>query len=458
MTEHSGQEGAPAATVGVPGQDGVRAGPGRLIPRSWSSVRSPVLMSGGTLLVGVAGYAFIALAGNTLPPADAAAVASFYMLVNILGPGVFMALEQETNRATSSGGGRAPGLVVRRAAARGAGLLGAVLVVLGTASPLLVSRALLGHWDLFAAVVVSAVTAAAVYLVRGLLAGRKLFAGYAATLAAEGFMRLLPAVLVAVAGLAAVGSYSIAFALGSGFGAIAGLAWIRRTTASSPVIEPDIPELGGIRSLAPLVGATVLAQLVANLAPVVVTARLATETATAAAFASGFVLARVPLFLFSPVQAVVVPAVAAAATGRDGGRIRRIVRTGGLVAATLGLAGAALMAAFGPWVLRTFFGAELPVSGAVLGVLGLGTALLIAAQVLQAALVALRAHAAVTAWWQVSAAVLVAVLALPVDPVQAAVAAQVAGSAVVVAGMLGTLRTRLRQHTGTEVPGGTDDG
>jgi O-antigen/teichoic acid export membrane protein len=395
-------------------------------------------------MIGVAGYAFIALAGNTLPPAEAAAVSSFYMLVNILGPGVFTALEQETNRACSSMGPVVSGLVVRRAAVRGGALLGAVLVVLVMAAPVLVNRSLLGHWDLFAAVVVSAVTAGAVSLIRGVLAGRKLFVCYAATLAAEGFMRLLPAVLIALAGLAAAGCYGIVFALGSGFGALAGLAWIRRTTASSAVKEPASSDPGALRRLVPLVGATVLAQLVANLAPVVVTARLPGETATAAAFASGFIIARIPLFLFSPIQAVVVPAVASAAANGDRSKVSGIVRCGRFVAASLGLAGSALMAAFGPWVLRTFFGTKAPVSGAVLGLLGLGTSLLILAQVLQAALVALRAHAAASAWWQIGAAVLVMCLALPGDPICAAVVGQVASSVVVVVGMLITLRSRLR--------------
>lgn len=460
MTEERASEGGTPTTaaLGVAHQRDAPAaqeavGLKRLAPRTWSSVRSAGLMSAGTLLVGAAGYAFIALAGNTLPTGEAAAVSSFYMLVNILGPGVFMALEQETNRAISSVALKS-GLVVRRAAVRGVALLATVLVVLGVLSPLLVSRSLLGHWDLFVAIVTSTVTAAAVYLVRGVLAGRRQFTGYAATLAAEGLMRLLPAVVIAVAGWAAVGSYGIAFALGSGFGAVAGFAWLRRGSGGNDGgAQSDSEPLdeGKVRGLAPLVGATLLAQVVANVTPVVVTARMANETAMAAAFASGFVLARVPLFVFSPVQAVIVPAVAAAVATRDGAKVRRIVRAGGLAAAGLGLAGTVLIGLLGPWVLRTFFGTKVPISGSVLALLGLGTTLLITVQVCQAALVAFRAHVAVTAWWQGSVAVLAAFLALPIDPVRAAVAGQVAGSAVVVVGMLVTLRARLRDHTGEHI-------
>ncbi|HKN95553.1 MAG TPA: hypothetical protein VJX10_00435, partial [Pseudonocardiaceae bacterium] len=54
------------------------------------------LMGGGLLVLGIAGYGFVALAGRTLPTADAVAVSSLYLLINIIGPGVFVALEQET--------------------------------------------------------------------------------------------------------------------------------------------------------------------------------------------------------------------------------------------------------------------------------------------------------------------------------------------------------------------------
>lgn len=76
------------------------------------------MMGGGLLVVGIAGYGFIALSGRTLSTADAAAVSSLYLMVNIIGPGVFVALEQETSRSVSAelarGGNPVP--VARRAA------------------------------------------------------------------------------------------------------------------------------------------------------------------------------------------------------------------------------------------------------------------------------------------------------------------------------------------------------
>src|SRR6185312_11490299 len=74
-------------------------------------------VGGGLILLGVSAYVVLGAAGHALAPRDYAAVASLYLLVAIVGPGVFFAVEQETNREVSSrivaGTGSAP---ARRAA------------------------------------------------------------------------------------------------------------------------------------------------------------------------------------------------------------------------------------------------------------------------------------------------------------------------------------------------------
>lgn len=420
-----------------------------------SSIRSVALMGGGTAMVGASGYAFVALAGHTMPPVEFAAVSSFYLLANIIGPGIFVALEQETNRATSSGIalGKPIGPAVRRAAVHGSGLLCAVFLALAALTPVLLHRVLLGHWALLVATAVSAVTAGAVYLVRGALGGMRRFDGYSATLAVDGVMRLVPALAVAAAGAAAAGLFGFVFAFGSGFASLVGLRWLRRGARASAAAEPTAFEvesapadagLGTVRGLTLLVGATLLAQVVANLAPLVVTARLVDDAALAGAFASAFILARVPLFVFSPAQALVLPSLSAAATRRDHAAARRVVRMLLLIATALGAAGTVAAATVGPWAVQTFFGARVALPATVLGLLGLSTLLLMCAQLLQAALVAYRAHHAATVSWAISTAVLVGGLAVPIPAMWAAVLAQLTASCVVVAAMLTTLLPRMR--------------
>ncbi len=74
--------------------------------------------------------------------------------------------------------------------------------------------------------------------------------------------------------------------------------------------------------------------------------------------------------------------------------------------------------------------------------LALGTALMIVAQVLQPALVALGRHRETTVAWVLGAAVFLGPLLVPGDAVQLAATAQVAGPVLVVAVMGTALRRR----------------
>lgn len=415
-------------------------------------------LGGGLALVGAAGYAFVALTGHTLPPADAAAAASVYLMVNIIGPGLFSALEQETSRSVSAeiAAGREPGRVTRNATLLAAAALAGVIVLLLAVSPVLTGKALGGRWGLFAAVLLSVVTSAAVYVVRGLVGGRQRFTGYAATLGAEGVARILPCVVLAMAGAADVVAYAIAFAAGSAFGALAGLPWLRTPAVSRPLADgPDAVHALGItdrsaaeaavaapgvgrmaRGLSFLAGGTLLMLLVANLAPIVVTSRLAGDAATAAAFASAFVLARVPLFLFAPVQAVLLPALTRSAIRGELDRVRATLRRILLAVAAIGIPGVVASFLVGPWAVQVLFGADVRLSGAVVGLLGVSTVGLMVGQVLQPGLVALGRHQVVTIAWGAGAVVLVTILALPGGALRAGVTGQLGGAAVVVVIML----------------------
>lgn len=478
-------------------------------------------MGGGLALVGAAGFGFVSLAGHTLPAVEFAAITNFYLMVNIIGPGLFSALEQETSRSVSAGlaGGRALGPIVGHAWKLAAGLLAAVLVVLLAVSGPLTDAALAGTWGLVFAVLLSVATSAAVYLVRGVLGGTQRFNGYAATLGAEGLARILPCVVIALSGVPNAVGYALFFAAGSGVGALAGLLWLRRpsatsapsatkptgTAAATTETTPDVPEAaaleapqvgaletaretapvaspGTARGTAPgtargtvpdvpealpgagremargfafLVGGTVLMLVVMNVAPIVITPRLGGDAATAAAFGSAFVLARIPLFLFAPVQAMLLPALTRAATRGEYGEVRATLRKILVAVAAIGIPGVAASFLVGPWAVQVVFGADVRLSGTVVGLLGLSTIGLMVGQVLQPGLIALGRHRSVTGAWLLSAVVLVGLLALPGDPIRAGVTAQLAGAALVVVIMLVTLSRALGNRP---APTGTSAG
>ncbi len=455
-------------------------------------------VGGGLFLLGISAYVVLGAAGHALAPRDYAAVASLYLLVAITSPGVFTALEQEVNREVSSR--RAAGLdtdaVGRSGLIVGAGYAGLVAVVLLAAAAWLVPRVLGGYGSLLVAAIVAAIGAAAVYLLRGLFAGERRFGWYAASLGLEGAARLVPCVVLALAGSTDPLAYGWAFALGTGIAALACLpgrtSWHRRwsvpaahgaatnqdsvatvhatavpdpATDRAPVPAATMPGVvtdGPARTPPPLAGAPVqvrvmaratgllvvasgLTYVVANTAPLVLTARLPAAPEVAASFVSLFVLARIPVFLFGPLQAFLLPTLTAGTERADLPHVRSRLQVALLAVAAVGVPGALLTAALGPWAARTFFGAPLDLPHTAAGLLGVGTVAMLAAQVLQPALVALRVHRMATAAWVVGVLAFGAVLVAPVDPATAAVTAQVVGPTVVCLVMGVAIAARLRR-------------
>lgn len=416
--------------------------------------RTAVEVGVGLGLVGAAGYLFVALVGHVFAgaagAAQASALSTLYLLVNVLGPGLFTAVEQETSRSVSAAraAGRAIGPPARRAALLAAGLLATMTVALLALWRPLLARVLDDRPGLLLALVVAGAGAAVAYWVRGLLAAQQRFSGYALTLLLEGGVRLLGSVALVLLAVRAPTAYALVFAAGAG---VAGLALLPSCRTPPGRAEPGQLD-GMLPSLLLLVTATLLSQAVANLAPVVVTYRLPDELLRASSFTATFVLARVPLFLFAPVQALLLPSLTRAATTGRTADLRRRVRLVLLAVLGVGVPGVLLVVLVGPWAVATLFNADQPPGRPTLALLGAATLLMMCCQVLQPALVALgRQRTVVTAW--VSGAVVFGVLLVaPVDPVDAALVAQLAGAGAVVA-VMGVVLARAVGRRDAVLPG-----
>jgi len=434
----------------------VSALPASATVRRHAAAVAPVAV--GLVLVGVAAYGILALAARALTPRDYAAVAATYFLITIAGTGVFTAVEQETNRAIS---GRSVGARADESIGA-AGVVAAALALLvaGAAlllGPVLVDRVLAGHQALLWCLVLGIAGAAALSVLRGVYGGAGRYGWYASTVAGEGIGRLVPvAVLVAVGALTAalIGG---AFAIGTVLAATATAVGLRRCG-----LRIRRPSSGSLKALGAgvllLVGASTLTFFMANMAPVAVTARVTADPAIAASFASAAVLSRVPLFLFSPAQAFLLPPLTRAAGERDTSRLRRHLRGVLAVVTAFGACAVGATAALGPAVSSIAFAAPIDLSHGLFAAMALGTALMLVAQVLQPALVAMGLHRAATAAWVVGAAVFTVLLVLPGEAVTLAVAAQVIGPVMVVAVMGAVLVRRVRSWERAAAESVTADG
>src|SRR3954447_16203158 len=147
-------------------------------------------LAAGLGVLGASGYAYVAVVGHVFDDPDQAAtlsaLISLYLLVNMIGPGVYAALEQETSRAVSAAAARGESLrpIARRAAVLALWSFGGMLALVLVAWPVLLDRVLEGRIGLLVALVLAIAGSAGVYWARGLLGGQQRFAGYARTLCA----------------------------------------------------------------------------------------------------------------------------------------------------------------------------------------------------------------------------------------------------------------------------------
>ena len=417
--------------------------------RAQLTTAAPV--GGGLTLVGASAYAVLGLAGHALTPRDYAALGSLYLLITILGPGIFVAVEQQANREVSGrlalGRDIAP---VLRATVSVCAVLAAVIAVgVLACAPVLVSRVFADSWALVAATVVAVLGTGAAYLMRGIFAGQRRYHWYGASLAAEGLARLLPCVALVLLGWASLARFGLFFGLGCGVAAVVSWFGLRghRLRPAGVRAAPDNPSppIGRLAaSIGFLACASGLSLLVANLAPVVLTSRVgATPDAArlAASFVSLFVLVRIPIFLFGPVQAFLLPGLTSAAERGDAPGVRERVRTALCAVAVVGLPGVLAAWLVGPWASTVLFNAPVALPGLVAGLLGVSTVAMMAAQVLQPALVALGRNRAVTTAWVLSSAVFLGLLFAPIHPLPAAVAAQLVAP-LLVTGLMGAALLR----------------
>lgn len=394
--------------------------------------------------LGAAGYAFLTAAGRAVSARDFAALQALYLLAALLGPGVFAAVEQETSRRVSQCLARGLGTraVVRRMALLSGAILLVTLALIAGTGAVLVRRVFAGHDVLLLALALSTVGYWGAHLSRGLFGGQRRFRAYGANVGAEGMVRLLPCLVLVLAGSTGAGPYGLALGLAPAAAVLVTARWLRVGSPGPCAGWADLT-----RSLGWLLCAWLLSQAMANVAPIIVTALLPADPQRAATFGAAFILARVPYFAFAAAQAVLLPTLTRTATHGDMPGLRLAIRQACAVVALLGGGSVVGFAALGAPILRVVFGADYTISSWVVALLGVGTLLLMAVQVLQPALLALAHHHVVGVAWCGGVGGFAACFWLPVDPVTAALVAQLVGAGVTAGVLAVGLRSAVRRRT-----------
>lgn len=365
-----------------------------------------------TAVASLAGYALLALVGRALGPADFGLFVAFWGVLFGVGSSL-STIEQETARraaSTTTEEGPPTGAVTAAAAAI-AGLAAAVTLL-----PLLAAR-LYGQADsrIGVVVLVAALGFAVQFAVRGLLIGSGATRSYAWLIVAEAAARL--GVLLALIALIHLDLQLAAVAVA--VGSFAWLGWAGRARAALPVrgVTARVWRAATARAGSLMLGAALTASVITGF-PTLVTALTdgAPGAAGGAVFAA-ITVSRVPLLLFSPVQALAVPFVVRthSTPGPEGtSALRRMLVLGTAGFLTLGVIGAAVAWVIGPWAVRLVYGPAYDVPAPAIALLVLSACLLAWVQLLSAALIALAAHRGMLLMW--AAAVAATVTWLVVSP------------------------------------------
>lgn len=347
-------------------------------------------MGAGLLLAGVSAYGFLIVANGPLTDEQYAPLSALWGLVFLAGPGLFLPLEQEVSRALAERRARNQGgaPVLRRAATIGVGLGLAVLVILIATARLSVDHLFDHQLLLLVGFALGLAGALAGHLTRGALSGSGQFRGYATYIGADGFIRLLGALVCLAVGVTTAGWFGIALGI-AGLLAVPVALIVQR-----PILDPG-PE-SAMREISAALGYLMMASLLSfgimNIGPVLVQVLAEdSEKDAAGRFLPALVIARIPLFLFQAVQAALLPKLSAlAAAGRLASFRTGLWRLLAVVAA-LAAVGTVVGFTIGPWVVHLLF-REAELTSRTLGLLAAGSGLYMLALACAQAVIALGGH------------------------------------------------------------------
>lgn len=411
----------------------------------------------GLGVFGLATYGFLGRAGQALGPELFAPLSVLWTLLNAVGIGLFLPFEQELGRTTAArraqGAGNRP--VVRAVLRVALWIVVAVVVLAAVGAPLLSSRLLHGRGVLVLLLVLALVGMGLSYVVRGLLSGNARFGHYGAQLGVDGVLRLGAAAVLAAAGVDDPVAYGLVLVVAP---VLAVVLTTPRHRGDLVRPGPDVVRRDVVRATVVLLAASVTSQLLANAGPIIVQLLAEpSEQALAGQFLAALVIARVPVFLFAAVQAVLLPGLAAlVAAGQVRAFVRRLLVVVALTGA-IAAVGVLVMLLWGRDLVTLLFGAEFAVSQDVVVLIAVSGGLFMLAQLSAQALLALAGDAWVVTGWCAGLVALVAACALGGDVTTVAAVALVVGSGVALVVLTAALAVRAaswRRTVATEVVGG----
>lgn len=382
------------------------------------------------LLIAIAlGYVLTVVWGRTLSKADNAVLLSFWGVLMGLGAAL-SPLEQELSRQS------AHAALAGRKAGRPAviafvtSLVAVTVAALFTLIPPVTDKVYGGQFALAVIVLAGGLSFAFQFAARGLLIGQNQVRSYSWLILVEAAVRILVVAALVVAGLTQVYWFAIAAATGS-------FAWLLFARGAARLVDPklDVEEPAKpivTNMLMLLAGAGLTASVITGYPALVSLLTPGGDKEKLGVLFLALFVARTPLTLLSPVQALAVPTVVRLSSTEEGKhRLRRLLALGSAGALALAALGALVGYLIGPWAVRLVYGAKNDPEAWWMAGLVWSSVLLAAMQLLAAVLVAqAKAVKVLITWAAVVVATALVLLFFPGDTIVRAVVGLAAGPTV----------------------------
>lgn len=384
-------------------------------------------VGGGVVVYGLSSFGFLVLAGQSMGQGPGyTALALMWTLLNALGIGLYLPVEQDAGRTvaslTSLGRPTSSGVIGPLRYAGGSLLLITVGAAFG--HRMITVRLFEGHGGMASVFVLGLAGMAGAYLLRGVLAGTGRFPRYGAQLTIDGILRLMGAAVLAMRGETDPLYYGAVLALAPALASALSLVGGWRLLSRAPGRHRHGPVL-----LAPLVLASLASQALANVGPIAAQLLKATsEEAAAANLVNALTVARIPLFLFAAVQAVFLPALAGHVAVGARSQYVRVLRTTGWSTAGFGVLGVLACWLVGPEAVRLLFGPTFAIGRLDVVLLAVSAVLFMLAQVVVQGLLARSRDLLATISWGAGLGCFLAALVLPLSLTTRVATALVVGS------------------------------
>jgi hypothetical protein len=366
----------------------------------------------GLIIAGLSSYLFFKVGQEALGKDDFKPIVALWFATFVVAPGFFLPLEQEMGRALAHR--RAIGIggrpIVWRVVPLGAAIAAIVVALMGAFSSLATREFFEGYSLVTASLIIAFMAYAPAHLARGICSGQARFSSYGIVMGADGFIRVVGAVVLWQLGVTNVGAYALLVALSPLTGVAYVLARRRLVTDDGPPApwSEVTPNLGWL-----LMGSLMGAGLV-NAGPIAVDILARSDEAERVTrFGNGVLLARIPLFLFQAVQAALLPRLARLAAQQDLDEFRAGFRRLLVVVVGVGAIGTVGSFLVGPPVLDLVYDGGL--DRRTLTLLALGSSIYMVALATAQAVIALHGHSIVGVGWLLSMGVFVITTAVSAD-------------------------------------------